>query len=542
VKSLGETELNVKNPQTGEEYAVNFVVVPNEFQCLLGLKTVQEMNLVTINSEKFIGKVEKDLGDLGEVKLKVDSNATPKALPARNIPIAIKEQVKTEIDTLVERGILEPVSEPTEWVNQMAVVRKSNGKIRICIDPQPLNKVLVRERYKLPTFDDILPELSQARIFTKLDVKEAFRPFWHVKLDSKSSQLTTMITPFGRFRWTRLPFGLSVSSEIFQRKLHEALNGLDGIFTIADDIIVAGCGESDEISKKDNETKREKLYKRCEEQNIMLNEEKTDMGKSIIFHGHEVTSEGILPDVSKVEAILKMKRPEDVTGIRRFCGLVQYMARFLPNLADTLEPLRNLTRKSTEWKWTEDCEQSFQSIKEQLTKAPVLAYFDSNKDIVVQVDSSKDGLGAVILQNGKPIEYASRSLTVSERKWAQIEKEALAVLYGLERFDQYTYGRKVVIQNDHKPLENILRKPLSQAPKRLQDILMKLFRYDFDFQFMKGTELVIADTLSRALIETREEQQSEVRPRILSVGIFDEFPDARIKEIQKATDEDNVLC
>ena len=535
VHSIGEAELKVTNPMNGKTYEVTFVIVPNEFQSLLGLKTVQALGLVTINSENFIRQVTRDLGDLGEVKLKIDKNASPKALLAWNIPIAIKDQVKAELDNLQERGIIVPVTEPTEWVNQMAVVRKGNGKIRICIDPQPLNKALIRERYKLPTFEDILPELSQAKVFTKLDVKEAF---WHVRLDHESSLLTTMITPYGRYRWMKLPFGLSVSSEIFQRRLQESLKGLEGIFTIADDIIVVGCGNTYDEAKKDNENKLQKLYKRCEDQNIILNEEKTDMGQSIVFHGHVITDKGILPDTSKVEAILNMPRPDDVTGVRRFCGLVQYMARFLPHMAETLQPLRNLTRKATKWCWSQDCEKSFQAIKEQLTKAPVLSYFDSNEEIVVQVDSSKDGLGAVLLQNGQPVEYASRSLSDSEKKWAQIEKEALAVLYGLEKFDQYTFGRKVTVQNDHKPLENILKKPLSQAPKRLQDIIMKLLRYDIDFH--KGSELIIADTLSRAF-DPKKNEATDTRARILSVEIFEEFPDERIKEIQKATEEDYTL-
>lgn len=131
-----------------------------------------------------------------------------------------------------------------------------------------------------------------------------------------------------------------------------------------------------------------------------------------------------------------------------------------------------------------------------MTKAPVLAYFNPEKDLVVQADSSYSGLGTVLMQKGKSIEYTSRSLSESERQWTQIEKEALAVLFGLEKFDQYTYGRKVFIQNDHKPLETILRKPFNQAPKRLQEIIMKLHRYDIEFNFVKGTDLIIADTLS----------------------------------------------
>ena len=218
------------------------------------MKTVQALGLVTINSENFIRQVTRDLGDLVEVKLKIDKNASPRALLARKIPIAIKDEVKAELDNLERRGIIVSVTELTEWVNQMSVVRKGNGKIRICIDPQPLNKTLIRERYKLPTFEDILPELSQANVFTKQDVKEAF---WHVRLDHESSLLTTMITPYGRYRWMKLPFGLSVSSEIFQRRLHESLKGLEGIFTIADYIlvIVVGCGNTHEEAKTDNENK-----------------------------------------------------------------------------------------------------------------------------------------------------------------------------------------------------------------------------------------------------------------------------------------------
>ena len=153
---------------------INFVVVPNGFECLLGLKTIKKLDLITINLEKFKGKIGKNLGDLDHVKLKVDPNASPRALPARNIPLTIRDKVKEELEKLTERGILIPVTELTKWVNQMAIVRKVNGTLCICLDPQPLNKVLVRERYKLTTFEDILPELSNAKIFTKLDVKEAF--------------------------------------------------------------------------------------------------------------------------------------------------------------------------------------------------------------------------------------------------------------------------------------------------------------------------------------------------------------------------------
>jgi hypothetical protein len=170
--------------------------------------------------------------------------------------------VKAELDRLVQLGVLIPVTEPTEWVTQMAVVGKATGKLRICIDPQAL---LMREHYRLPTVDDELPMLHEAKVFSKLDVKNAFR---HARLDKESSHLTTMITPFGRFCWSRLPFGLKVSSEIFRRKLTEALSGLDGMLTIADDITVAGCGKTKAAALKNNDLKLTKRYERCHERNI----------------------------------------------------------------------------------------------------------------------------------------------------------------------------------------------------------------------------------------------------------------------------------
>ena len=139
----------------------------------------------------------------------------------------------------------------------------------------------------------------------------------------------------------------------------------------------------------------------------------------------------------------------------------------------------------------------------------MLVYFDPDKELVLQVDSSKEGLGAALLQDGKPIEYASRALTSAERNWAQIEKETLAVVFGLERFDQYAYGRRIVIENDHKPLASILKKPLSQAPKRLQALILRLHRYDVDFHYIEGSKLFIADALSRAYLDVPDTHVSQ---------------------------------
>nr|XP_034316278.1 uncharacterized protein K02A2.6-like [Crassostrea gigas] len=337
MKPFGEADLTVVNPRTNEKHQLRFIVVPNHYTCLIGLEAVQQLKLISINNEKFIASVSSsDLGDLGTAHLHVDPNVKPKALPCRKIPIALQSLVREELQKLEDRGVLIPITEPTPWVSQMAIAHKANGKLRLCIDPQALNTALMREHYRLPVLDDILPQLSKARTFTKLDVKEAF---WHVKLDEKSSRLTTMITPFGR--------------------------------------------------------------------------------------------DGVKIDDKKVKAINDMQSSTDVSGIRDCAAWFSTWRSSSPDLSIIMEPLRELTRKDKAWYWSKDCEAAFQRIKMMLTQTPVLAYFDPGKEVVVQVDSSKDGIGVVLLQDGKPVEYASRSLTVSERNWAQIEKEALSVLNGL---------------------------------------------------------------------------------------------------------------
>ena len=203
-------------------HAVKCMVVDDSLNCLLGVETVQAMNLISVSAQCFIARIacSDDLGNLGVASLCVDRCVRPKVLPCRNIPIAIRKKVKATLDDLAHRKVISLIDEPTEWVSQMAVVKKANGDLRICIDPQPLNSALQREHYKLPVLADILPELSEAKYFSKLDVKEAY---WRVVLDETSSKLTTMITPFGRCKWNRLPFGLKVSSEIFQKKINISL-------------------------------------------------------------------------------------------------------------------------------------------------------------------------------------------------------------------------------------------------------------------------------------------------------------------------------
>ena len=240
-------------------------------------------------------------------------------------------------------------------------------------------------------------------------------------LDHEYSLLTTFSTPFRRYRWRQLPFGLSVSSEIFQKRVHQALEGLNGALDIADDILVYGVGNNEEEATADHNRNLEALLQRCRERNSALNKDKLKLKREEVpFMGHVLTPHGVKIDPEKAKAAQGMPKLEDVKDIQRINGFVNYLAKFLPGLADVMEPLRRLTRRDTEWQWTEEQENSFKEVKKLVTAAPILSYYDPKEELVIQCDASQKGLGAALLQKGKPIAYASRSLTDTETRYAQI--------------------------------------------------------------------------------------------------------------------------
>jgi transposase InsO family protein len=426
--------------------------------------------------------------------------------------------------------VIAPVDKPTDWVSQIAVALKKSGEIRLCIDPKPLNAVLRREHYRLPTLDDILPNLAQARFFTKVDLSSAF---WQLRLNHKSSYLTTFGTPFGRFRWLRLPFGLKVSSEIFQKRLIQALDNLTGVICVADDVLIFGK------TLEEHDDNLTKFFQRCVERGIHLTADKIEYrANSVTFHGHVLTANGLHVDPEKVKAIQAMPIPDDTKAIFRSNGMVNYLSRFLPKLADMMQPIRYLTHKGVSWNWGEEQQSAFNEIKRAITETPILAYFQPNQPLLIQCDSSQSGLGAVLLQQGKPIDYRSRSLSTAERNYAQIEKEMLAIVFALERFNTYTFGRRTIVHTDHKPLISIVKKPLNEVPKRLQRMILQIQKYDYELSYQPGSHMFIADTLSRAYEPVEGDTQEFEFINLLDTS---SIPEHKLKELTEANEKDDVM-
>lgn len=230
----------------------------------------------------------------------------------------------------------------------------------------------------------------------------------------------------------------------------------------------------------------------------------------ITFMGYEISKDGVKPDMKKIQAIVDLKEPSNKEELKRFLGMCNYQMKFLKGYATISEPLYTLLKKDVPWNWTAKQDAALVKLKSLLTEAPTLKIFDSTKPVQVECDSSQFGLGAVLIQDSGAIAYASRTLNAAERNYAQIEKEMLAVIWSLEKFHHYVYGRKVTVYNDHKPLEAIRKKPLHKAPKRLQSMLLRAQRYNFDLIYKPGTQIPVSDTLSRAPLETTEHDSKNI--------------------------------
>ena len=268
--------------------------------------------------------------------------------------------------------------------------------------------------------------------------------------------------------------------------------------------------------------------------------------QEVTYIGHKLTAAGVKPDEAKIEAIKMMPHPEDKKGAERLLCMLNYLAKFIPNMSTMSKPIRDILKEDVEFRWGNVQEEAFLKLKERITSSHVLAYYDVNKPVTMSCDASKSGLGAVLIQEGKPVAYASRSLTDAETRYAQIEKELLTVVFGFERFNQYTYARYVEVETDHKPLVSIVKKSLTDAPPRLQRMLMRLQRYDFTLKYNPGKEMVVADTLSRAHLSTDgDESEKELQDELTHYvhSVVDHLPvsDDKLEQIRKEVENDPTM-
>ena len=540
IPNIGYVVLPAGQPGKGQQL-LRFEVVKSHLVPVLGLEACVSLGVVNqvnevITAEHILDNfpdVFEGLGCLaGEHEIRIDESVKPVVHAPRRVPISMNDRVKAELDRMEATGVIKKVDVPTQWVNSMVCVEKKNGSVRICLDPRDLNKAVLREHHKIPTLEDIAFRFSGMKHFTILDMKHGY---WHICLSEKSSLLTTFNTPFGRYCYRRLPFGLHSSAEVFEKRVEQVFGDLN-VSIYFDDIIVAGK------TQQEHDDNLRQLLQRAREHNVRFNRDKIQLNQTEVnYLGHIVSAEGLKPDPSKVQAISDMPNPTDKAGIQRLMGTLNFLRSYIPKMSTLTEPLRCLLKQDVAWHWGPEQNKSMEIIKRVLLSEQVLKYFDVSKEVSLQVDASQCGLGAVLLQEGRPVAYASRALTTTEINYPQIDKELLAIVFGCEYFHNYIYGQPVAIQTDHKPLLSIVKKPLHRASPRMQRLLLRLQRYEVgSISYVPGKHLYLADTLSRAYLQDCGSKQTDLEDEVVMVHTL-EVADELSEWLVTAYDEDTTM-
>lgn len=463
------------------------------------------------------------LGDMGDpYVIKLVSDAVPYALyTPRKVPLPLRKKVKQELERMESIGVISRVDQPSPWCAGMVVVPKKNGTVRVCVDLRPLNENVMRETFPLPTVDDILGQLKGATIFSKLDANSGF---WQIPLAPESRPLTTFITPFGRFQFNKLPFGIRSAPEVYQKRMSQILEGLDGVLCLIDDVLVFAATE------KQHSARLQAALRRIQTAGVTLNLDKCLFNQSEIkYLGYVINKDGISPDPDKTAAIMNMSPPRNVSELRRFLGMVNQFSKFSPYLSELTHPLRQLLSPKNLWTWNETMDRAFSKIKKCLTESTVLVMYNQDALLKISADASSHSLGAVLLQkestDWKPIVYASRSLSNAETRYAQIEKEALASTWACERFSNYILGKQVVLETDHKPLVPLLSsKSLDDLPPRILRFRLRLSRFDYEITFVPGKHLHTADVLSRTVTISDPEVAASDETELFAEAVVTALP------------------
>ena len=473
-------------------------------------------------------------------KIHLQSSAVPKFTKARTIPFHYRTMVEVELDRMTEEGIIEPISR-SEWAAPIVPVLKTDKKsMRICGDFKELNKHIQCDRYPLPKIDELLSIVGKGQIFSKIDLKNAYL---QLPVDEESQNFLVINTHKGLYKYKRLPFGLSSSPAIFQRFISQLLSPVEGVAVYFDDIIVSGS------TQEEHDCRLKQVLDILQGSNLNINKLKSELNaKEIEYLGYLISGEGIKPSARKIKAIMDAPSPSSAAEVQSFLGMITYYCKFVRNFSNKMSPLYDLLKKGKEFKWSGVEHKAYQGIKRDLRDSELLVNFDGESSLVIEVDASPKGVGAVLLQrvNGqeRPIYFASKKLSPAEERYSQIDKEGLALVVAVKKFRYFLLGRKFEARTDHKPLLGLFGKgkaiPIN-ANARIQRWALLLSQFDFDLHYKVGKDNVIADALSRLPLEDEDHLNSSIPAEYINLVESLGYNDISFKTIQLVTKRDSVL-
>ena len=571
----GHCEINTKLPgQDGKGIMLHYVVSSVPDLNLLGRDAIKTLGISldtvleqttpkvhVVNKEKFDSGLQQackelcsefpnvfknELGCLKDFELEVNFKGESQATfcRPRPVPFAMIEDVNQTYDVGINKGIWKPV-QFNEYGTPVVPIRKPNGEIRVCGDySRTVNPQLETHRQPIPLPEDLIRKLGGGYGYTKLDLADAYH---QIPLGPESQKKLALSTQRGVLLQMRLPFGISSAPGYFQEIMEQLTSDLKGVAVYLDDILISGADAKEHLHNL------RKLLQRLDEKGLRCKLEKCSFAQpSVEYLGHRLTSNG-LEKGRKANAINDMPAPVNTSELRSFLGSIQFYRKFLPNLSDTTEPLNRLLRKGVPWKWGEKEQSSFDSLKRSLSADTVLAHFDPKLEIGLACDASETGLGAVLFHrysdgSERPIENVSKTLTDTQRKYGQIQKEALSIIFGLKKFHQYLYGRKFILVTDHKPLISMFgpKKGVpTLAANRLSRWALLLNQYEYTVEYRPTNKHGNADALSRLpagpdTVFDAEEDKEDI-DTVCTIKVIGRQLDANAAIMAKETSKDPVL-
>ena len=492
-------------------------------------------------------KNNEDIGRTKLVKMDIDTeDSPPVSSRPYTLPLKHYKWVQREIESLECAGVI--IKSMSKWASPIVIVPKKSApgespKRRLCVDFRKVNElqqeVITAEKTKgqisihlLPKIHEMYAKLKGAKVFPTIDLRSCYH---HITLGKSSRAKTAFVTPFGKYKFLMVPFGLAQAPAYFQLLMNKVLKGLKFMMTYLDDIIIFSQDELQHLEHL------EIVFSCLWEAGLKMKHSKCDFFKSEIHYlGHLISPEGISPLPNKLDSIKHMPVPNSMKEIKQFLGLTGYYRKFVPRFADISRPLTTLTKKDAKFEWTPACQKSFELLKETLCGEPVLKYADTSKPYTLYTDASKFGWAGVLTQphmmviDGKstttdhPVAFVSGLFRGSQLNWAALMKEAFAIYMSVKKLSFYLTDAQILLRSDHKPLEKFLLK--NTLNSKVNNWAMELEAFNIQFDYIKGSNNILADTLSRLIAidpdtpTTLEEQGYE-----FGYAIFEEFPKVQTK-------------
>ena len=476
-------------------------------------KWIDSINHINIEEKDFLYNIMKECeevfsGGLGTWKctpidIELKDDITPYASRPFPVPKIYEEKLKNQINKFLDLDILVRNVE-TEWAAPAFLIPKKDGDVRFICDFRQLNSRIKKKPYPIPPIGELLRKLERFTLVTSIDVSMGYH---HIPLTKRSQNICTIVTPYGKFSYKRLPMGLASAPSYFQDKIDELFGDLPYVKAYIDDILIISHGDA-----QDHLEKIAIVFRRLKETGLRAKPEKVEiMKKEMIYLGYKISTEGISPDPAKIQAIMKLKRPQTVKEVRGFIGTIQYYRDLWPRRSHILAPIADLTKgykkggKNKKIQWTEDCEKAFKEIKHVIAKDTLLAFPDFTKPFIIHTDASDRQLGAVITQDNKPLAYYSRKLSKAQINYTVTEKELLSIVETLKEFRSILLGFEIEIYTDHINLTYNTRLSESQRVMRWRLIIEE---YNPKIIYIKGEKNIVADNLSRLPIQDDDDDEN----------------------------------